>query len=106
MISAGAIVVDQRGETWVAHSQTDDGRRCKCVRRFPDGRFSSKSIGQGDLVEVEPASLFEPGLSILHDGEVYDVVQDLGDAVELLTPDRRRLTRAGEHPCVLPVAIA
>lgn len=97
MISPGAVVRDPRGELWVAHSQTDDGRRWKCTRRLPDGRFSCKIIGQGDLVEVTPAPEFEPGLSILVGGELHTVVRDLGGEIELRVPDRSRRLRGGDY---------
>ena len=98
MISPGAIVnCTQTGTTlWVVKGRTNDDR-WRLVRRDTRGRRVARVAGVGDVEEVTPAPEFEPGISILVHGEVHDVLRDLGDALELIVPDRSRRTRAGDY---------
>ena len=102
MIAPGAIVVCRQtgAVAWIVERQEADGRWRVASKEIDDkGRevFNSRTAGQGDLVLIAPAPVFEPGAEIEHDGMQYTVIRDCGDSVELLVPPRRFPLKGGEH---------
>jgi len=99
MISSGCIVrINRQGDIlWVVHSRTTDGR-WKCVRSvnsWRGERFTSLSVGEGDVVLVAAAPVYEVGVAIMHNGIAHVVLADHGDAVELEVPSSRFPLKGG-----------
>lgn len=99
-ISAGAIVtVRQFGNVaWVVHRRVADGR-FKCIGKAVDDRggeaLSSRTAGEGDVMLITPAPIYEAGTLIERGGVQYTVATDLGDHVELIVPATRFPLKGG-----------
>jgi len=104
MIGPGAIAcILKHGDiAWVIKwRDTFNDRRWTCVTKRIDGggreALTVKTAGEGDIIVIKPAPVYEPGATVTYDGIQYTVHADLGDAVELVVPASRYPLSDGVH---------
>jgi hypothetical protein len=100
LLSPGAIcTIRQCGaQLWVVVAKSDDGRwrlRSKRSDSRERSSWTARIAGEGDLMIVRETETFEPSTEIEHDGVKHTVARDLGDSVELVTPEVSRPLRGG-----------
>jgi hypothetical protein len=95
VIAPGALVTCRQTGLilYVVDSLAEDGVRwhCRAKRVDQNGRhdISARTIGEGDLVLVRAAPVYEPHTMVEHEGRFHEVAADNGDSVELITPSSR-----------------
>jgi hypothetical protein len=102
MISPGSVVrVWQTANTaWVVVRPWPDGRLYLLTKSVDDAghaSYTARVAGRGDVIEVSPAPVYQPGQTVKHDGIPYEVIVDKGDAVEMLVPQSRFVTAGGSR---------
>jgi hypothetical protein len=86
-------------QLWVAMRQEADGRwRLSGKRTDQRGRdrFTSRTVGLGDIQVLVPAPTFAPGDEIERRGETCFVIEDRGSEIEIGRPESRSPTRGTE----------
>jgi hypothetical protein len=100
MIGPGAIVVCRKtGATaWVAERHLSGGQ-WKLVSKAVDHRgravFSGRIAGEGNVVLIAPAPVYQEGATVEHNGVQHVIAADNGDSITLIVPATRRPLRGG-----------
>ena len=85
----------------MVHRRVADGR-FKRIGKAVDDRggeaLSSRTAGEGDVMPITPAPIYEAGTLIERGGVQYTVATDLGDHVELIVPATRFPLKGGGAP--------
>jgi hypothetical protein len=101
MISPGCLCLCNQtaAQLWVARGRHHDGLGWDLIGKFTNtfGRVAptGRIAGEGDVVLVRDAETSDLGTTIEYGDVKHTVARDLGDSVELVTPEVSRSLRGG-----------
>lgn len=97
-VSVGAkVLCRQTGNVhWIVKRQITD-THWQLIAPGDNGHYIGRLAGQGDLVELKPAPVYQVGAVILRGGVEHTVASDDGDAVTFTVGASRFATRGGEY---------